>query len=93
MINSYREKNVFEAFEDSDSRQALNVKIELNEASLEELDFLPCIGKKTAMKIIEFRQKNKFNSIEDLRQVEGIGDKKFRQISKWVYVKDKDRGN
>jgi len=41
------------------------------------------------MKIIEFRKKNRFNSVDDLKKVDGIGDKKFQQIRKMVYVKGK----
>jgi competence protein ComEA len=56
--------------------------LDLNSATLEELDKLPDIGPVTAQKIIDYREKNgTFNSIDDLKKVGGIGDKtidKFR---------------
>lgn len=56
--------------------------ININEATLEELDKIPGIGPVTAQKIIDYRdQYGSFNSIDDLKKVGGIGDKtlaKFR---------------
>lgn len=59
-------------------------KININSATLSELDSLPDIGPVTAQKIIDYREKNGyFNSIEDLKKIGGLGDKtidKFRDM-------------
>ena len=54
--------------------------VNLNTASAEELATLKGIGPSTAAKIIEYRQAHKFNSIEDVMNVKGIGEKTFVKI-------------
>lgn len=56
-------------------------KVSINTATIEQLITLPSIGEKTAEKIIEYRINNGlFQSLEDIKNVKGIGDKKFEQI-------------
>lgn len=65
-----------------------NTKVNINEANQSELEELPGIGPSIASRIIEYREQNgKFNKIEDLQNVKGIGDAKFRDIKDYVVVK------
>lgn len=62
--------------------------ININTASEQELTSLKGIGEKTAQAIIAYRQKNgSFKAIEDIKNVKGIGDKKFEVIKGSIGVK------
>jgi competence protein ComEA len=61
--------------------------ININTASLEELDSLPGIGPTTAQKIIEYRDANgPFSTIEDILNVSGIGPVTFDNIKDLITV-------
>lgn len=63
-------------------------KININTASIEELDTLPGVGEATANKIVNYREENgNFNSIEEIKNVNGIGDKKYLDIKDKIMVK------
>ncbi len=62
-------------------------KIKVNSADLETLIKLPGIGRKTAQKIIEFRNLHgKFDSINDLLKIKGIGKKKLSKFKKFIII-------
>ncbi len=62
-------------------------KININTASLTELDSLPGIGEKTAQDIISHREtKGPFKNIEQIMDVPRIGDKKFEDIKVLITV-------
>lgn len=62
-------------------------KVNINTAKQTELETLPGIGPSTAQKIIDYRTKNgKFQSIEDIQNVKGIGDGKFEEIKDIICV-------
>lgn len=62
-------------------------KVNLNAASVAELDTLPGVGPSTAQKIVDDRTANgPFKRIEDLMRVSGIGEKKFESLKDYVSV-------
>ena len=66
-------------------------KIDINNATVVQLDMLPGIGEVIAQRIIDYREENgPFTKIEDIKNVSGIGDKKFEQIKEYIKV---DNGN
>lgn len=61
--------------------------VNINIATLEQLDTLPGVGEATANKIITYREENGgFKTIEDLKNVKGIGDKKFEDMKSSICV-------
>jgi competence protein ComEA len=57
-------------------------KLSLGSATLEQLDQIDGIGPTLAQRIVEYRtQHGGFRSIGDLREVEGIGEKRFKTLS------------
>lgn len=63
-------------------------KIDINTATLEELDKIPGIGPVTAQKIIDYREKNgPFKTIQDLKKVGRIGDKTLEKIKDKIVVR------
>lgn len=63
-------------------------KININTADIDLLQTINGVGESLANKIIDYRKQNgKFKSIEDLKNVSGIGEKKFEDIKDKVIVK------
>lgn len=68
----------------NNSTQTINI----NKATEKEFETLPGIGPSLASKIIEYRNQNgKFESIEDIKNVNGIGDNKYEKIKDLITVK------
>lgn len=64
-----------------------NTKININTASLEELETLSGIGESKAKAIIEYREEvGKFEKIEDIKNVSGIGDSAYEKIKNFITV-------
>ncbi len=62
------------------------LKISLNSATLNELMLLPGIGEVTANRIIEYRKEHSFHSIEEIKNINGIGDKRFEKIKQYLTI-------
>ena len=63
------------------------VMVNINKATQAELENLPGIGPAIATRIIEYRNENgKFSSIDDIKNVKGIGDAKYDKIKDSIEV-------
>ena len=61
--------------------------VNLNTATLLELEALPGVGAKTASRIMDYRQKKgPFKKIEELMNVQGIGEKSFLKLKPQITV-------
>ena len=63
-------------------------KININKATQTELETLPGVGPSLALNIINYRKENgKFTSVDDLKNVSGVGENKYEQIKELIKVK------
>lgn len=60
--------------------------INLNTATKKELMKLDGIGSKKANEIIQYREKTPFKTIDDIKNIKGIGDKLFDKIKDKIEV-------
>lgn len=61
--------------------------VNINTATQTELETLPGIGPSLALKIINYRKENgKFSSIEQIKEVSGIGESKFENLKKYITI-------
>jgi competence protein ComEA len=61
--------------------------VNLNAASITQLQTLPGVGASTAQRILDYRQKNgAFKKIEELMNVKGVGEKSFLKLKPFVTI-------
>ena len=59
-------------------------QVNLNEATVAQLDLLPGVGPKAAQRILAWRQKRAFKRVEELVRVKGFGKKRFLQLKPYL---------
>jgi len=70
----------------SDSQEPVGDKINLNTATVEQLDTLPGIGPAYATEIVTYRDEHPFKTIEEIKNIKGIGDKTFEKLVNLITV-------
>lgn len=68
-----------------DNKQ-FSTPVNINTATIEELDTLPGVGPAIAKRIVEFRSTQPFTKPEDIMLVKGIGKKKFAKLRERITV-------
>ena len=68
-----------------DNKQ-FSTPVNINTATIEELDTLPGVGPAIAKRIVEFRSTQTFTKPEDIMLVKGIGKKKFAKMRERITV-------
>ncbi|WP_395810317.1 ComEA family DNA-binding protein [Archangium minus] len=58
--------------------------VNLNEATVAQLDLLPGVGPKAAQRIVTWREKRAFKRIEELVRVKGFGKKQFLKLKPYL---------
>jgi competence ComEA-like helix-hairpin-helix protein len=68
-------------------KTAAEKSINLNTADFNDLVSIPGLGEKTADKILEYRSEiGIFKSLDQLKDIKGIGTKKFNKIKIYIYL-------
>jgi competence protein ComEA len=63
------------------------VRVDINRATVEQLQALPGVGPVLAQRIVDYRkQHGAFKSVAELNNVKGIGEKKLADIKPWAYL-------
>ncbi len=69
------------------AKASSSAPLNLNTATVAQLETLPGIGKSTAERILEYREKSGgFKKIEDLMNVRGVGERSFLKLKPLVTV-------
>jgi len=73
---------------DANKLLVFNIPLDLNRVSAEDLCLIPGIGESLAREIIAYRERRKgFRSVEELKNVKGIGEKKYQSLKIFFVVR------
>jgi len=65
-----------------------SIPIDVNQVSFEDLCLIPGIGESLAREIIAYRERRRgFRSVEELRNVKGVGEKKYKNLRVFFIAK------
>jgi competence protein ComEA len=70
---------------------ALGLKLDLNSASLDELLLVPKMHPKIAAAIIERRQEDEWEQIDDLIEIRGVGPKTVQNLQDYLEISHHDK--
>ena len=73
-------------FAEGAQEKAAPKKVNINTATEAELAYLPRLGAKVAVRIVEQRKQKPFARPEDLMEVKGIGEKMFLSLKPYITV-------
>lgn len=65
---------------------ASGARVSLNRATADELDALPGVGPVTVQKIIDRRARQPFTRVEELQEIDGIGQKTYARLAELVTI-------
>ncbi|MCM1990747.1 helix-hairpin-helix domain-containing protein [Oceanirhabdus seepicola] len=86
-IAVYNSEGSYSTTEESASHSG-DRKININTASIERLQLIPGIGEVKAVSIVEYREKNGgFKSVEELKNISGIGEKTFEKLRDYIDIR------
>ena len=69
------------------SVEQIEGKVNINTATEAQIALLPGLGPKLATEVVNYRTNNGgFKTIEDIKKVSGVGDKKFEKIKDYVVL-------
>ncbi len=67
-------------------------RLSINHANADTLRVLPGIGRRMAVRIVEYRQEHgPYRTVDDLVAVPGVGHKTVRRLTPWIHVAADDR--
>lgn len=84
-------QNKFERYQQnttqSNSKHSNQQKININQADQSSLENIPGIGPKKAQEIMQYRETHQgFKSIDEIKEIKGIGEKTFEQLKDFIEV-------
>ena len=86
-IAVYNSEGSYSTTEESASHRG-DGKININTASLESLQLIPGVGEVKAASIVQYREKNGgFNTLEELKNISGIGEKTFEKLRDYIDIR------